>query len=264
MSSQTQSGVTLLELVIATAVIALVFVVLVTPTSHKCGRAPFTACGSNLKQVSLALIVWANDQEVGQFPVRLPVAQHGLLGHPQAGDLTVQFAHLSNELVNPAVLACPSDREVRRAENFTDRDQGGLLHSQFRNQAISYALNTDVGVTSDKVLTQLELMPNHVVATDRNLSPAGASICSSGLTNVLDAATPGKTPVGFSVRKRYGHGLVGNVAFVDGSVAKLGNRDIGPALRQSDDRGRVHFLYPRRPDFETAINADGRRYLGND
>ncbi len=246
MPPQTQSGVTLLELVIVTAVIALVFVVLITPTSHNC-RSSFTACTSNLTHISLALIVWANDQEVGQFPVRLPVAQRGLLGHPQAGDLTVQFAHLSNELVSSAVLACPSDREVRRAETFGENDQHGLLHPQFRNHAISYALNVDVGVTSSNVFTQLELMPSHAVVTDRNLSTAGASICSSGLTNVLDAATPGKTPVGFAVRKRYGHGQVGNVAFVDGSVDKLGHRDIGPALRQSDDQGRVHFLYPRDP-----------------
>ncbi len=247
LSPQSRSGVTLLELIIVTAVIVFVFFVLVTPTSRPSRGAPFAACGSNLKQLSLALIVWANDQEVGQFPVRLPVAQRGLLGHPQAGDLTVQFAHLSNELVSPAILACPSDRDVRRAETFSNREKDGLLHPQFRNHAISYALNTDVGVTSSNVLTQLELMPSHVVATDRNLGATGSSFCSSGLTNILEVATGEKTPAGFTVRKRFGHGVVGNVALVDGSVMKLGSREVGHSLRESSDLGRVHFLYPRDP-----------------
>jgi hypothetical protein len=241
------SGITLLELLIVIAVMGFLVLTLLPHGVRARSTAPLSACGSNLKQLALGMIVWANDNEVTHLPVRLPIAKNGLLGHPQAGNLAVQFAHFSNEVITPKIFACPSDREARVAGDFTHSRATGFFHPAFRTNALSYALNTDPGVGAGGQSLPLEQAGEHILVTDRHVIPENRSPCSSGIAPVAGFSATKPVQPAFVATKRYGHGQIANVALADGSVQKAASAELSSCLAKCDDNGNIHFLYPREP-----------------
>lgn len=114
-------GFTLIELLVVISIIAILAALLLPALGGAKRKAKDTECINHLRQVGVALRLWANDQ--GQFPWSIPVADGGSLG---SSDWTDHFRAASNELVTPKVLYCPTDK---------DRASVASLHSGMNGMA---------------------------------------------------------------------------------------------------------------------------------
>lgn len=127
-------GLTLVEILIALATVALLIVLLVSLSNSRQGskgRAPRISCVSNLKQVGLAYRLWSNDHE-DQFPFASTNAG-GSFRFANSPQVFLHYVAMSNELVTPKILTCFEDKERSKTADFT----------QFSNKNLSYFVGPD-------------------------------------------------------------------------------------------------------------------------
>jgi|YelNatPaOPRAMG01_1025707.scaffolds.fasta_scaffold11585_2 prepilin-type N-terminal cleavage/methylation domain-containing protein len=104
-STTAQRGFTLIELLVVIAIIALLAALLLPALARAKAKARTAECLSQLKQVGVALRMWANDHDA-QFPWTVEMDDGGSKGSPEWVD---HFRACSNELVTPKLLVCPTD-----------------------------------------------------------------------------------------------------------------------------------------------------------
>ncbi len=193
------TGFSLIELLVVIGIIAILAALLLPALAKSKSQANRVHCLGNLHQAGIAFQLFANEHNE-LLPMQLSTNQGGALEFclsSAAADLPAASLHtflaLSNELVTPRVLICRADKRV---------PVGDFAH--FTNDNLSYF--------AGERASQRE--PISVLAGDNNLTPAAASLVSSGLvTSVNLEWTPAV------------HNRKGNVLFVDGHVA-LG-RNVG-------------------------------------
>lgn len=206
-STNSRQAFTLLELMLVVFIVAILAALLLPVLSKAKGRAKQIDCMSQLRQLGLALQVFAHDHG-DRFPFQVPVKEGGTLEMVQAasglgGDVQFAFRHfqtLSNDLVLPKLLACPADSRTN-ASSF----------NQLRNDHISYfiAVTAELG------------RPDSVLAGDRNIIARDGSFGS-----ILRIS--GGTEMMWS---RGGHEYRGNLLFAGGHVERTGNAGLQVAMQ---------------------------------
>ena len=227
-----KGGFTLEELLIVVAVVGILVALVVTFLQNN--RDPHGIrinCMNKQKQIGTAFRVFAADND-DRYPLQARNNLYIVPGSPSGDQVDAASAAawqvaqaMWNELQNPKILLCWSDRE--RLSFQTVSDFNGLAgnsnvitttsfsHPINRNSALSFAF----GVAAD------ESRPQGVLVIDRNVNNvgvAGASVMSNvALTNTRAVmnGTRGPTQAVY-VRGTPMHGLEGNLAFADGSVQR--------------------------------------------
>jgi prepilin-type processing-associated H-X9-DG protein len=148
-------------------------------------------CVSNLKQVNLALRIWAGDHN-NQYQMFNFATNEDVLPRPVSTNAADYFQIRSNEFVTPKVLICPLDVGHFPATNF---------QNDFNNSHISYFLNPDAS----------ETYPQMIMSGDDNLAVNGVPV-QPGLLELSSGAIISWT----SAR----HDRLGNLGFADGSVSE--------------------------------------------
>ncbi|MBN2507401.1 MAG: hypothetical protein JXQ71_11970, partial [Verrucomicrobia bacterium] len=160
-------------------------------------------------------------------------------------NLWFQYAWISNQLVSPKILACPSDKRVKQATDFSTAPEGGFMNPSYRNNSVSYPLGLDAGYMSSLGTVDWANAQQHILLVDRNMKTNGMGTCSSGITTAAAVKVRPHPPWPQSewLPGIHGEGN-GNVAKLDGSVEKTGNIELNELLEFADDVGDNHFLYP--------------------
>jgi hypothetical protein len=140
-----------LELYVIIAVLGFLVVEFLAAGASRPARCKCTKinCVNNLKQVALAMQIWAGDNS-DFYPAQVSTNLHGTKEFFGGENMFRHFQVMSNELNTPKVLICPADHRTA-ASNFLN---------DFSNDHLSYFLGADCQ----------ESHPYMLLSGDRNLT----------------------------------------------------------------------------------------------
>lgn len=199
--SRPPQGLTLVEVIVVLAVIMILYGMVVPTHGGRRVKSRRIACVNNLKHIGLAMRIFSTEHT--NFPMAVPVSQGGARElADDAGRIWLIYLRLTNELVTPKILWCPSDERRRAAAAFNPSPLASETPSSFGNQHISYFLG----------LNASEDQPQTILAGDRNLTNE-SGVLGPG-RHVLVAGS--KLGLDDQIHQNSGNILLG-----DGSVQRL-------------------------------------------
>jgi len=224
------------ELLAACAALFLIATLVLPALAANKSDSGRMVCFNNLRLMGRGVLIWAADHNQ-QFSWRSwPPSEGG--SQPRSGNAWIEYSVLSNELVTPTILACPSDAGVRRARVFDWDSNGGFVSPGYRNNAVSYPLHLHGSLDE----------PRWWLSGDRNLQADGANAaCSVGVMNadLIRIAVPQDSLLRWTNAV---HGPdFGHILTTDGTVEFASNarmREIILRPGVSDD-SQTHFLRAR-------------------
>ncbi len=152
-SRKTFSAFTLIELLVVVAIILIMVAMLGNPHRGVKHKAQLVACLSNLKQISLGFILWA-DANINLFPWEVSTNAGGTQEMIEQEVAAGHFLPIKTRLPNPRLLICPTDKLRRASTSF----------SSFGNSNLSYFISPDVSLKSSPSPSSI------ILAGDRHLS----------------------------------------------------------------------------------------------
>lgn len=188
---------TLVELLVVAAIVAIVVALLTPAMDNRPIKAPINHCLNNLRQVGLALQMFADDNN-GQFPPQVSITNGGSLEFISSTSPALHFQTLSNYLVrNWRVFWCPAD----------EAKQPLTTNGVLTDRNVCYFLSVDAAPRR----------PHVISAGDRNLELAGQAVRPGLFALTTNAAVRWTRELHAKQTGRQ----CGNVLFTDGHVETL-------------------------------------------
>ena len=206
MSNRTRrpSGFTVVEILVVMAILFLLAAVLLPAMTRGNKRSPHISCTSNLKQIGLSFRLYSNDHE-DKFPFAVSNQFGGTMEFTNSPQVIRHFESMSNEMVTPKILVCPSDPGRKKATDF---------YSPLANRNLSYFVGLDAR----------EDNPQLILSGDRNIT--GGTL-NNGFLRLL----PTNAAAGWTTEL---HNNAGNVGLADGSVQQVTAAQLRNQLQAQD------------------------------
>ena len=200
-SNRRTKAMTLIEVVVVLAVIAIVAAMVLPAIMNRPDTSRKISCTNNLKQIGLSFWSWSGDNN-DKFPMQVSITNGGAMELAALGNAAAVFQVMSNEMSNPKIALCPNGSLHSPATNWGP---------SFSNKTVSYFVGLDA-IAND---------PISILSGDDNFEINGTEVKSG----VLQLTT--NTPIQWTKAR---HRLQGNILLADGSVYTIKNSELAGAM----------------------------------